>query len=242
MSDTSTGDGTAGVAVTPRSGGATASPKIVGARVRVERERQHIGVRELARRVDLSASLISQIELGKATPSVGTLYRIVNELGMSLDGLFFDSAPRGAHLSGPRATGATGDESLDILAQTLPSDPVVRRGARKAIQLGAGVQWERLTSGSRQDVDFLHVSYEPGGASCPEDSLMRHNGREFGLVLAGRLSVTIGFDTYELDEGDSITFESTLPHRLHNPGDETVEAVWFVLGRHGDPRTASTEQ
>ena len=66
-------------------------PNLVGPRLRVERERQRIGLRELARRVNVSASLISQVELGKATPSVGTLYAIVNELGMSLDELFFDS-------------------------------------------------------------------------------------------------------------------------------------------------------
>ena len=65
----------------------TGALDIVGSRVREERLRQKIGVRELARRVGVSASLISQVELGKASPSVGTLYAIVNELGLSLDEL-----------------------------------------------------------------------------------------------------------------------------------------------------------
>ena len=62
---------------------------------------------------------------------------------------------------------------------------------------------------------------------------MRHMGREYGVVLAGRLRVTIGFDEeeYELGPGDSIAFESSRPHRLENAGDEPVEAIWFVVGR-----------
>lgn len=60
---------------------------------------------------------------------------------------------------------------------------------------------------------------------------MRHNGREYGYVLSGRLSVTIGFDTYEVGPGESVAFDCTLPHRLATIGDEPVEAVWFVVGR-----------
>ena len=67
---------------------------------------------------------------------------------------------------------------------------------------------------------------------------MRHMGREYGLVLSGRLRVTIGFDDeHELGPGDSIAFESSRPHRLENAGSEPVEAIWFVVGRsQGDAR------
>jgi mannose-6-phosphate isomerase-like protein (cupin superfamily) len=67
---------------------------------------------------------------------------------------------------------------------------------------------------------------------------MRHMGREYGLVLSGRLRVTIGFDDeHELGPGDSIAFESSRPHRLENAGSEPVEAIWFVVGRsHSDAR------
>src|SRR5881397_400495 len=65
-------------------------PNWVGKRLREERERQRIGLRELSRRVGVSASMISQIELGRAAPSVATLYAIVNELNISLDELFFE--------------------------------------------------------------------------------------------------------------------------------------------------------
>src|SRR6185437_11502466 len=97
---------------------------------------------------------------------------------------------------------------------------------------------ERLTPTAEQDADFLYVVYEVGGASSREGTHMRHMGREYGLVLSGRLRVTIGFDDeHELGPGDSIAFESSRPHRLENAGAEPVEAIWFVAGRsHGDPR------
>ena len=225
-------------------------PATVGGRVREERLRQKIGVRELARRVGVSASLISQVELGKASPSVGTLYAIVNELGLSLDELLLEPSSlrrrsvraggdgaRDEGVSQPVATAALAPPRED----PSPVDPVVRRGDGKAIQLDSGVRWERLTPQTPQDVDFLSVVYGVGGASCPDDSLMRHSGNEYGHVVKGRLGVTIGFETYALGPGDSISFESTMPHRLFNLGDQPVEAIWFVVGRRGDPRIVRNE-
>jgi len=216
-------------------------PETVGRRVREERLRQQIGVRELARRVGVSASLISQVELGKASPSVGTLYAIVNQLGLSLDELLLGPPERrrrlaAARTDGPRRRPAEPEAEMADDAPGGVLDPVVRRGDGKAIQLASGVRWERLTPQTPQDVDFLGVVYEQGGESCPEDSLMRHSGTEYGHILTGRLRVTVGFETHELGPGDSISFESTMPHRLFNLGPEPVEAIWFVVGRRGDPR------
>ncbi len=64
------------------------------------------------------------------------------------------------------------------------------------------------------DTEFLEATYEPGGASSPNDAFVRHSGHEFGLVLSGTLHVTVGFDEYVLNAGDSITFPSSTPHRL----------------------------
>ena len=91
--------------------------------------------------------------------------------------------------------------------------------------------WERLTTESIPGIDFLHVTYEVGGASSPESEFQRHGGHEWGFVLSGRLGVTIGFDDYELGPGDAISIDSTMPHRLYNRGSEPVHGIWFVLGR-----------
>jgi transcriptional regulator with XRE-family HTH domain len=191
-------------------------------RLRAERERRHISVRELARRLDVTPSAISQIETGRVRPSVATLFAIVTELDVSLDALF-DHATRAP---GPGPRPAAG------LPQT-----IVRDDERELLDLSTGVRWERLTAEVDPEVDFLAVTYDVGGASSPPGQLMRHTGHEYGLLLSGRLEITVGFETGELGPGDSISFDSTSPHRLANVGDEPVRAVWVVIGRRGsDPR------
>jgi transcriptional regulator with XRE-family HTH domain len=196
----------------------------MGDRLREARASRGLSLRGLAERLGVSPSLISQVETGRARPSVSTLYAIANELNVSLDELLFPDAD----LSRPRPTARPPTGPL----ATMPRDPVQRAGTRKAIRLGSGVVWERLTSESLADAEFLHVTYEIGGASCPEHEFQRHNGQEWGYVLSGRLGVTIGFDDHELRPGDAIAFESSIPHRLYNSGNEPVQAIWFVLGRN----------
>ncbi len=191
----------------------------IGPRLREERERAGISQRELARRLGVSASLISQIESGQSKPSVSTLYAIVTELGLSLDRVFR------AHDGPDPPPGAPGGAP--------GSGPVVRPDERHVIDLASGVRWERLTSHRHDDVDFLHVTYDAGGSSSPDERLMRHPGREYGFVISGRLGVQLGFERHELGPGDAIAFDSTQPHRLWNLGDEPVRGIWFVVGRDG---------
>jgi transcriptional regulator with XRE-family HTH domain len=194
----------------------------LGSRLREERARAGISQRELARRLGVSASLISQIESGQSKPSVSTLYAIVTELGVSLDDVF---KVHDDELAIATAAGA-GPESV-------ATGPVVRPNERHVVELDSGVVWERLTTHQHEDVDFLHVIYDVGGSSAPDERLMRHSGREYGYVLSGRLGVQLGFERHELGPGDSIAFDSTTPHRLWNLGDEAVHGVWFVVGRSG---------
>jgi transcriptional regulator with XRE-family HTH domain len=194
----------------------------IGSRLREERDRVGISQRELARRVGLSSSMISQIESGQSKPSVSTLYGIVTELGVSLDDLF---GPNGSSIP-PNQDGAPPDGAADL-------GPMVRVEDRHVIDLDSGVRWERLTSHQHERVDFLHVVYDVGGSSASDRRLMRHSGREYGVVLEGRLGVQLGFDEYQLGPGDSIAFDSTQPHRLWNAGDVPVKGIWFVVGREG---------
>ena len=112
-----------------------------------------------------------------------------------------------------------------------PAPPVQRAASRHHIRLASGVLWERLTTLSEPGIEFLHVTYEVGGASSPPNAFQRHPGHEWGYVLSGRLQVRIGFDEYILEPGDAISINSSIPHRLATIGDEPVEAIWFVLGR-----------
>lgn len=208
-----------------RRGGATAPEYAsMGDRLRQARNARGMSLRRLAEVLGVSPSLISQVETGRAKPSVNTLYAMASELGISLDTLLFMDTT-------PPSTDADGDGLGDAAETVLPHDPVQRAASRTSIRLGSGVVWERLTTESIRNVDFLHVTYEVGGESSPENAFQRHTGQEWGYVLSGTLTVSIGFDQFVLRPGDAISFDSATPHRLFNGGDTPATAVWFVLGR-----------
>ncbi len=222
------------------NGGREPLAEPVGAGLRKHRQDAGMSLRALAREVGVSPSLISQIEHGKATPSVATLYAIVSQLGISLDELFFDN-PRGAAAPPVPAFerhADTGNERTPSSHWRAPSEgPVLRAGNRLSLTLATGVRWERLTASHDPGVEFLYCTYPVGGESAPVDDLMTHEGSEYGIVLEGRCGATVGEETYELEAGDSIAFDSRTPHRIWNLSDDKpMMAIWTVVGRDGDPR------
>jgi transcriptional regulator with XRE-family HTH domain len=199
----------------------------LGPRLRLVREERRLSVRELARRIGCSASLISQIERGVSVPSVGVLYSLATELDSSLDYLLF---------------GADQGSRAPVLGAAAPvvsrasSEIVQRAGGRDIIDLASGVRWERLTPGADARTDFLEVVYSPGGHSTDERRPLRHDGREYGLVLSGTLQANVGFESYELGPGDSIAFDSSTPHEYLNKTGDVVRAIWVVV--HSEPGRA----
>lgn len=201
----------------------------LGRRIRQERQRRGTGLRALARAVGVSASMISQIETGKTRPSVSTLYAITTALGISLDEVFAPAAD-GTEAAGDGAAPAT-------VAQALRARPGLRLGPhvppdqRQQLTLETGVTWERLGEIPGRMVDFLRITYPPGGSSSSSGRLMQHPGAEFGMVISGELVLTLGPDELVLRPGDAVSFESSLPHRYRNDGTEPAVGVWFVLER-----------
>jgi transcriptional regulator with XRE-family HTH domain len=207
---TATGDDRVGPPVLP-----DAPALDLGRRLRAERLGQGMGLREMARRVGISASALSQIETGKAQPSVSKLFDIVNLLGVSVDGLL-------AGHDGPQVVVGRGHEGFFSLQ---------RADDHETLELESGVRWRRLTAGSFPGVEFLQVEYRPGACSSSDGTFMRHAGQELGYLLSGRLKVDVGFDSHELGPGDSISFPATTPHRLRNDGPEPATDIWCILGR-----------
>jgi quercetin dioxygenase-like cupin family protein len=109
--------------------------------------------------------------------------------------------------------------------------PLVTPGEREVLELDSGVVWERLGHVPGRDVDFLQVTYRPGGSSSSSGGLMRHAGTEYGCLTSGELILTLGFDEYTLRPGDAVCFESTTPHRYRNDGSEPAVGVWFVFSQ-----------
>ena len=212
----------------------------LGPRLRLVRGSRQLSVRELARRVGCSASLISQIERGVSVPSVGVLYALATELGSSLDYLLFGSGAGPAGAPEPREAPDSGipwAAEASAVPGAGPPSAIVQRGCdRRIIDLASGVRWERLTPRSEAMTDFLEVVYSPGGHSTDERRPLRHDGREYGLIISGTLQANVGFESYELGPGDSIAFDSSTPHEYLNKTGDYVHAIWVVV--HSEPDRA----
>jgi transcriptional regulator with XRE-family HTH domain/quercetin dioxygenase-like cupin family protein len=202
----------------------------IGARIRAERQRRGVSVRGLARDIGVSASLISQVENDKNLPSVSTLYAITTALDIPIEDLF-EAEP--SALPVPQAAG---DGAAPVVRVAGPDrdrgvGPHVHPGEREVLKLDSGVTWERLGQMPGTHVDFLLITYQPGGTSSSSGELMRHSGTEYGYLVSGQLTLTLGFDQHRLGVGDAVCFDSTIPHGYRNDGTEPAVGVWFVLER-----------
>lgn len=200
---------------------------LVGERMRSARKTQGLSMRELARRIEVSASHVSQVERGMASFSVRSLYRVASVLGVSMDSLF-------EHDDGATATPAS---DVRPAANTILEDAgiVQRAGLRATITLHSGPRWERLTARPEATCEFIEVIYAPAVVDAqPPTDFVRHDGREYGIVTRGSLKVEVGFDIAVLAEGDSIAVDSSVPHRYWNSTTGEVRAIWFISDRHHD--------
>jgi transcriptional regulator with XRE-family HTH domain/quercetin dioxygenase-like cupin family protein len=200
----------------------------LGRRLKEVRIRAGLTLRELARQADVSPSLISQIENGKSQPSVATLYTFSRLLKVSVDDLFEDGSDAGG-------TGGNDPRySTDPINAWQPSEyanriSVVHPSHRPQLIMDEGVVWERLAATPEHGVNFMKVCYAPGAASGDGD-VITHEGYEYGYVLSGELSVTVGDEVFHLRPGESLGFDSSIPHVLRNLGEEPFEGIWFVHG------------
>lgn len=197
--------------------------ELLGRRLRAARVQRALGVRELARQVGCSASLVSQIERGRATPSVATLVALSTTLEVSLDELLDPDEPSlpapGAALSAPAPDP---EHRLGV---------VLRRAQRHPVEPTRPVRRQMLTPLPEEGAEFVEVVFAPGADSSTDDRPSRHAGREYALVLEGTLEVRIGRLRHRLGPGDSFAFDARVPHRFANPGPTAVRAVWFVTDR-----------
>jgi quercetin dioxygenase-like cupin family protein/DNA-binding XRE family transcriptional regulator len=197
-----------------------------------------VTLRDLAERAGVSASLLSRVENEKSQPSVSTLYAVVSALGFSMDTLFSGATPAVRHDAPDDAWTnervPPSDQAVEGTVANLPfkmAPGILRAAERAHITLDSGVTWEKLTAKTNVGVDFLYVTYEPGGRSHTSGNLMRHQGVEWVYVNSGSLVVTVLFDEYVINEGDTITFHSTMPHRLENQSDEPAQLICVIFGR-----------
>jgi transcriptional regulator with XRE-family HTH domain len=220
--------------------------RAIGEKLQAARKKQQMSLRELARKAEISASMLSQIETGKAFPSVRSIYSIAAALAIPVDFFFPEQESNRSSSPEPELV-APGDltasdmremninnQGSDInTAGFYPdegsADAVVHAATRPTIELKGGVTWSRLTALTESGAEFLEITYAPGASSGA--GMSHHEGREFGLILEGELVIELGFEAHILHPGDSIVFDSTTPHRLTNKASQSMRAIWVVLNR-----------
>jgi len=215
-----------------------------GEKLRTARRTQRFSLRELAARAEVSASLLSKIENGKANPSIRTLQSITEALSLSVSDLlseeetednrkqvpYLDAAPEAPSSQARPARVVLAVESVesgyDANYGRAPH-PVMTAEQRPTIELLGGVTWSRLTPGPEERIEFLQTCYEVGANS--EELMTHHSGREFHFVLEGEMVLELGSERYLLKTGDSVIFDSKTPHRLGNAGEVPMRAVSIIF-------------
>jgi transcriptional regulator with XRE-family HTH domain len=173
----------------------------MGSMIRAARQ-DRFTLQELAGRAGISPGLLSQIERGIGNPSFRTLHRLASALNLRVGDLLEGNAAPGKQL-------------------------VVRRHARKRLQLGSeGLTYELLTPNLQGRLELLQTAVPPGFTN--ENQPFVHMGEECVLVISGRLEVTVDGRTYEVAEGDAITYDSGEPHWWHNPTEDQAVIVGAV--------------
>lgn len=170
----------------------------------IRRIRKDVGLTlaDLARRCNCSKSLLSQIETGAVNPSFSSLTTICESLGITMGSLF--GAPPGEDSNGVH---------------------LMHPDERKTLKTEGGVGFQLLSKGLRLPCEFIMNRWPPGSTTGSE--VYSHEGQECGILLEGELIVEVMGRTYHLQPGDTVTFDSSMPHRIINPGQKEAVAIWL---------------
>ncbi len=175
----------------------------VGSRIRTLRKERGLTTEGLAAKAGVSAGIISQVERGLGNPSFATLVQIAHGLQLPIG---------------------------QLMAPTQTKGIVVRKEERRKLG-GHGVAsgedgvYELLTPDLNGALEAHWVVTPPGYDTSANP--YRHNGEEFGIVLSGTKDVYLDGVRYRLHAGDSIRYQSTIPHWYVNPSDtQECTAIW----------------
>ncbi|PLY03155.1 MAG: XRE family transcriptional regulator [Desulfuromonas sp.] len=177
--------------------------KLIGKKLKTTRLKNDMTIQDLSASSKVSSNMISRIERGLTIPSVEILMKLANAFGMSIN-FFVEEASAG---------------STTVYTRKGEGQPIFFFEDKHQIT--------SLTHGLR-DPNFA-VFYDTLEKDCTSgEGGMIHTGEEFALVLRGSLAFDIDGERFVLDEGDSITFKASLPHRWQNVYDGQTVVMWVV--------------
>ena len=174
---------------------------IIGQRLKEIRAAKGLSQRDLAARAGMTSGAISMIEQDKTSPSVSSLKRILDGIPMTLSEFFAeietDSVPKYFY---------TATEFTELSPQDLG---LGGKAARLSLR--------QLGDASRHSLQILHETYPPGSDTGPD--MLSHESEEAGIVISGRIEITVDDQVRVLHPGDGYLFDSRLPHKFRNVGD-----------------------
>jgi transcriptional regulator with XRE-family HTH domain len=173
------------------------------------RKSKGITLQEMSNRTGISLNHLSQIERGRTNPSIGTLKKITDVLGVPFMSL------------------GNGESSLPLPPNNQKRAEVVRGDMRKMLVYPKSKTKVFLLTPDLQRKLEVMLSETGPDEQGPEE-WYSHEGEEFGFVLEGRLEVAVEDEIHILEPGDSIYYRSHLPHRMKRVGDEPCKSIWVV--------------
>lgn len=189
------------------------SEEELGARLRQYRNLRRLSLRELAARAEVTPSFLSQLENGRSSVSIGSLARIAAALSIEIAALFD--------------------------TRTIGPTPM-RASDRPLLRLDDKVRKTLLTPAPLTNLGLYGVTLEPGGSTGPEQ--YSHDGsHEVLIVVLGAVTVQLGEERFEMTEGDSIDFDSELPHRVANLSHSMKAEVHWAVSPAKPPSKRKTQ-
>jgi transcriptional regulator with XRE-family HTH domain len=170
----------------------------LGKRVHHYRTKKELTLKELAERIGVTPSLLSQVEHGKAAPSLGTLKSIADEFGVPIGMLF--------EINGKAS-----------------ASPLIKKNTSKRIMTEGNILYSFLSPG-REDMEVFLCDFPPGATTG--ETTYAHEGSECVYLLEGKLTLVLDEAEFQMEEGDSAVFESCRPHRVFNSSAVNAKAVW----------------
>jgi len=185
----------------------------IGEKVKTLRLARRITLNKLSEKSGVSKSLLSQIERSMSVPTVTTLQKISNAFSLPISEMFSEKDAGDRSVSSDK-----GDTNAGGIT-------VVRKGRRKKLIMPWGAWQEMLCPDLRHRIEFIYLHYPVG---TRVEGFYTHEGEECGVVLHGRFKGIIGDEEVILEAGDSIYFDSSIPHRWENAGETEVTAIWAI--------------
>jgi len=170
----------------------------LGTKIRMARRKLNLTLEEVAHRVGVTRSFLSQVERGVSAPSITILRHIANALRIPVFLLF----------------------NTEISSK----NTVVKKDERQIIVLPkATTVYQLLSPDLNRKIEMILTELEVGSSSCDEP--LSHDGEECAHILSGKALIKVGDEDYILEKGDSLYFDCSQPHRITNIGNETLKII-----------------